>query len=167
MKNLTTAATLALSAVLLSAGAAHAAGTTGSSASAEIVAAVSISNNGGLNFGQIAPSAVIGTVTVAPNGDVSKSGGVTLGNGTTATASSFAVTGSIGNTYAITLPSSTLLTGPGVNLTVDGFESTPDAIGTLSGAGTDTLLVGATVHVGVSQAAGAYSGTFNVTVAYN
>lgn len=167
MKKITSVATLALSAALLSAGAAHAAGTTGSSASAEIVAAISIANTVGLNFGQIAPSASIGTVTIATNGNRSKLGGVTLANGTPATASSFAVTGSASNTYAITLPSSTLITGPGVDMTVDGFGSSPDAIGTLSEEGTDTLLVGATLHVGVSQTAGAYSGSYNVTVAYN
>jgi hypothetical protein len=39
--------------------------------------------------------------------------------------------------------------------------------GTLDVTGAQTLLVGATLHVGVSQAANPYSGTFNVTVAYN
>ncbi len=52
-------------------------------------------------------------------------------------------------------------------MAVDGFVSDPASPGTLSGAGTDTIHVGATLSVGVNQPNGNYSGLFNVTVAYN
>jgi type 1 fimbria pilin len=50
-------------------------------------------------------------------------------------------------------------------MTVDTFTSNPSGTGTLSG-GAQTLNVGATLHVAGAQAAGNYTGTYNVTVAY-
>jgi hypothetical protein len=54
------------------------------------------------------------------------------------------------------------------NMTVDTFTSSPETPGTLS-SGTQTLTVGATLHLVVSQAAGAYTSAtpFEVTVNYN
>ncbi len=168
MKSLPIAAALALTAGLAFSGSANAAVASGS-ANANIVAAISISNTVALNFGQIAPTIALGSVTVAPDGDRTFLGGVTLANGTPATAASFAVTGAPLNTYAITLPgdSDVTLLGTGAPMTVTGFVSDPPVTGTLSGAGAQTLLVGATVNVGVSQVAGAYTGLFNVDVVYN
>lgn len=168
MKNFSKTLAIAAAVTLLSAGLANAAATA-SSANASIVSAIAISNDNGLDFGQIAPTVAIGTVTVATTGDRTSNGGVTLANGSTPAAASFSVTGAPSNTYAITLPASTTLTGPGAAMTVDTFVSNPDATGsgTLSALGAQTLLVGATLHVGVSQTAGAYSGTFNVSVDYN
>jgi hypothetical protein len=168
VKKLSIAAALALSASLVSTGSANAAVASGS-ANASIVAAIAISNSVPLNFGQIAPTIAIGSVTVATTGARTFSGGVTLANGTPATAASFAVTGAPLNAYTITLPADVdvTLTGPGAPMTVTGFVSNPPTSGTLSAGGTQTLLVGATVNVGVSQVAGAYTGLFNVGVVYN
>ena len=168
MKNFTTTLAIIATATLFSAALASAASTS-SSANASIVSAIAITNTAPLNFGQIAPTIVIGTVSVATTGERAGLGGVTLANGSTPAAASFAVTGAANNTYTITLPASTTLTGPGAPMTVDGFVSNPDATGTgtLSALGAQTLLVGATLHVGVSQVAGAYTGTFNVDVNYN
>jgi hypothetical protein len=168
MKNVVICAALAASLGLLSAGVGNASGTAGSYAGAEIVSALSISNNVGLEFGQIVPTIVIGTVTVSTAGVRSSAGGVTLGNGMVPAASSFAVTGAPSNTYAITLPTSiTLAAAAGAPMVVDTFVSIPAVTGALDVTGAQTLLVGATLHVGVSQAPNPYSGTFNVTVAYN
>ena len=168
MRNVAITAALVASLALLSAGTANASGTTASAVAAEIISALSISNNIDLEFGQIVPSIVIGTVTISTAGVRSSSGGVTLGNGDVPNASSFAVTGAPSNTYAITLPTSiTLTAAAGAPMTVDTFVSDPTVTGTLSVAGAQTLLVGATLHVGVSQVSNPYSGTFNVTVAYN
>ena len=145
------------------------AATGASNADAEIVAAIAISNTVGLQFGQIAPSIAIGTVSVSTAGVRQGSGGVTLGNNTAATAASFTVSGAASNVYSITLPASTTLTAAaGAPMVVDTFVSNPAVIGggTLSAGGTQTLLVGATLHVGVSQVPNPYTGTFNVTVAY-
>lgn len=168
MKSLPIAAALVLSAALVLTGTANAATASGS-ANASIVAALAISNTVALNFGQIAPTIAIGAVTVGTTGARSFTGGVTLANGTPPTAASFGVTGAPSNTYAITLPADidVTLTGPGAPMTVTGFVSDPPTSGILSAGGTQTLLVGATVHVGVSQVAGAYTGLFNVDVVYN
>jgi hypothetical protein len=162
VKQLSIASALAL--LLLSDGAAGAA--TGT-ASAEIVSAITITNTVGLQFGQIAPSASPGTVTIATSGVRTSTGGVTLAGLATVSAAGFDVTGAPDNTYTITITSSTTITLGGNSMTVDTFESAPDTTGTLSAGGTDVILVGATLHVGANQAAGSYTGTFDVTVAYN
>ena len=84
-KKLGIAAALVVSVGILSAGTAYAASAS-SSASAEIVAAIAISNTVGLNFGQIASTGVAGTVTVDTAGARTSAGGVTLGNQIAATA---------------------------------------------------------------------------------
>lgn len=168
MKNLRITTALVASFAFVFAGAAQAA-VDSSTASAEIVAALAIENTVALSFGQIAPTAIAGTVTVTPAGGRTGSANVTLGNKGTVTASSFNVTGAPTNTYSITLPGNgdVSLTGPGDPMTVTAFASTPDATGTLDGSGAQTLTVGATLNVGVNQTNGTYAGTFDVTVAYN
>jgi hypothetical protein len=164
MKKVSFAAILSLSLGLLAAGTARAATST---ASASIISAITIVNTVGLQFGQIAPSASAGTVSVDVTGTRSGTGGVTLAGGISPTAASFLVAGAPNNTYSFTLPSSTTISFSSNSMTVDTFVSNPPVTGTLSALGTDTLVVGATLHVGASQAIGAYTGTFNVTVAYN
>ncbi len=53
-------------------------------------------------------------------------------------------------------------------MTVDTFTSTPSGTGSLAG-GSQTLSVGATLHVAAAQAAGTYTSAtpFTVTVNYN
>ena len=140
-------------------------------ASATIVSPIAISKTVDMNFGNVAASASLGTVILAPAGTRSATGGVTLpATVGTVTAASFTVTGTPGYTYAITLPAAALtITSGGPSMTVDTWTSTPTPNGTLV-AGTSTLTVGATLHVGASQAAGVYgipAETFTVTVNYN
>ncbi len=138
-------------------------------ASATIATAISIANVADMNFGTIAEAGA-GTVVLATDGSRSVTGGVsTLASGPGA-AADFIVTGQPSATYAITLPASVSLTGPGPAMTADTFVSSPTPTGTLSaGPGTETVLVGATLNVAAGQTAGAYStdSTFNVTVNYN
>jgi hypothetical protein len=91
---------------------------------------------------------------------------VTLGNPGSAGPALFTVTGAAAATYAITLPTSESLTGPGDPMTLDTFTSDPVGTGLLT-AGTQTLKVGGTLHVGINQTTGDYTTSFNVTVAYN
>lgn len=141
-------------------------------AAATIVTPIAISKTTDMNFGNIAVNASLGTVALpaaaAPVRTVT--GGCTLpSTAGTVTAAAFTVTGQTGYTYAITLPASASLTGPGPAMTADTFVSSPTvaAGGVLTG-GTQTLYVGATLHVAASQTAGAYiSAAFNVTVNYN
>jgi hypothetical protein len=161
-------ATFALLAGLASTGAAFAATASGT-ASAEIVSAIAVSSTATLNFGQIAPSGTAGTVSISTAGVRSSTGGVTLGNQVAVAAASFGVTGAPNNVYTIVLPADgtvTLTSGGSPAMAVDGFVSNPASPGTLNGGGSDTILVGATLSVGVNQPNGSYSGTFPVTVAY-
>jgi hypothetical protein len=142
-----------------------------SNASATIVGPIGITNTAAMNFGNVAVGASGGTVVMTPASVRSITGGVTLPVVTgTVQAASFNVTGAANYTYAITLPSTptTISTG-GNNMTVDNFTSSPSPTGTLDGAGTQTLTVGATLNVAAGQAAGTYTSAtpFTVTVNYN
>jgi hypothetical protein len=134
---------------------------------------ISILKNTDMNFGTIAASSGGGTVVLSDSGSRTPSGGIILPSYTgTVTTAQFTVTGEPGYTYAITLPATNfILSESGVgpaSLVVDAFTSTPSATGTLTG-GTETIVVGATVNVGTSQAAGSYTNAtgFEVIVNYN
>lgn len=120
-------------------------------------------NGGGLSFGQVVAGPSSGSVTVEPSGARWSAGGVVLGNPGGARAAEFTVTGDANAAYSVLLPSSASLDGASASMSVDAF--THDAGGVLVG-GTETFRVGATLQVGASQASGAYSGTFVVTVMY-
>lgn len=138
-------------------------------ANATIITPIAIAHVADLNFGNIVAGTGIGTVIVDTEGDRTKTGDVILPTATPGTfnAAEFTVTGLANATYAITLPGSIdISTTGGETMTVTDFTSDPDGTGTLTG-GTQTLSVGATLKVGAGQAAGNYTGTFNVTVAYN
>jgi hypothetical protein len=142
------------------------------SASASIIAPITLTKNVDMSFGNIAVSASSGgTVILAPAGTrtTGGAGGVTLPATTgTVTAADFTVAGTPDYTYAITLPSSTTISdGSGHNMTVDGFTSTPSATGTLSSGGSQDLTVGATLTVTAAQTPGTYTNASGVPVTVN
>lgn len=140
-------------------------------ASATIVTAISISKTADMNFADVVSSGAPGTVVLSASSSPTRSvtGGAELGNSTGISAATFTVAGDPDATYSITLPGSDVtLSDGGVNtMTVNTFTSSPSGTGTLSGGGTQTLYVGATLNVGANQPNGTYDGTFSVTVAYN
>lgn len=125
-----------------------------------------------LHFGAIAPSGTAGTVILTPDSaagtrSIGLPGPSLLPSALAPSASGeFTVGGSGGLGFTITLPVSINLTGPGASMTVDAFTSTPSASSVIGAGGTATFRVGGTLHVGASQAAGDYSGTYAVTCAY-
>ncbi len=138
-------------------------------ANATIVTPISISKNADLEFGNVATVGTVGTVVLSPAGTRTSTGGVTLpATSGTVNAASFAVAGSGSYTYSITLPTSVVITSGSNTMTVNTFTSTPSLTGTLS-SGAQTLMVGATLNLAVSQAAGVYASAtpFSVTVNYN
>lgn len=140
-------------------------------ANATIVAPITISVGSTLAFGSVVKSAAGGTVQLSTAG-VRTASGVSFSPTSTGspTASSFTVGGEPNYTYAITLPSAAVTLTKAVTLetmTVTGFNSNPGTTGVLSGAGAQTLLVGATLNVGADQVSGLYSGTYTVKVDYN
>ncbi len=139
-------------------------------AGATISSAISIVHTAHLHFGQIIPGVGAGTVEQSAAATPERTPtDCTLGNSTTVSPATFTVGGEPNATYAISLPDdgTVTLTGAGDPMAVTGFTSNPDRTGTLSGGGLETLYVGATLNVGASQAAGEYTGTFDVTVTYN
>jgi hypothetical protein len=162
---LTTVAALAVASSL---SAAQNSATTSASATARIIAPITLVKTADLNFGDVVPSGVAGTVTVTPAAIRTAAGGASLGNGAAVTAAAFTVGGQGSVTYAITLPAAAVTLTTGANtMTVDTFTSNPSGTGLLSSGGSQALTVGANLNVGVAQATGTYVGTFNVTVAYN
>ena len=111
-----------------------------------------------------------GTITVAPNGARSRTGGVVLLT-STATAASFTNSDNSAKnasaTVAITLPAngSVVLSSGANQMAVNAFTSSPSGTGVMSG-GSLTILVGATLTVGANQPKGNYSGSIPVTINY-
>jgi len=144
-----------------------AAATATSNVSASIVPAITITKNTDMDFANVVAGASAGTVVLSTAGARSATGGATLGNGTGAAAAAFTVSGGPASTYSISVPVSATITSAPNTMTVNTFTSSPSGTGTLGAGGTQALSVGATLQVGASQAQGTYTGTFDVTVAYN
>lgn len=139
-------------------------------ATATIITPIAIANTTALAFGNLAVGGTGGTLVVSTAGARSITGDVSYQTVPAATAAAFNVTGSVGLTYAITLPANGTVTiaSGGNTMAVNNFVSNP-AVGSnpVLVAGPNALAVGATLVVGANQATGNYSGTFNVTVGYN
>jgi hypothetical protein len=142
-------------------------------AGATIVAAMGIvTNTPELSFGSVVASAsAAGTVEQTAAARPSRTGvGVTLGSATTVSAATLSVTGGAGATYAIMLPSDpeTIVHENGTDaVTAIVFCSLPDGTGLLNAGSAQTIYVGGAFSVARGQRPGVYSGTFDVTVAYN
>lgn len=134
---------------------------------ADAVLPIDLTTGANLGFGKVVATATAGTVTVAPSGSRSAAGGVALGNAMGASPASFTVTGEPNTAYSITLPSAVALSAGASSMTADGFTSTPSGEGNLGPSGTQTIAVGATLHVGAQQSPAFYSGTYLVVVSYN
>jgi hypothetical protein len=123
------------------------------SRTAGFVLSITLVKGNDLSFGQLFVGPSPGTCVVTPLGTRSSTGGVQLGGGSGVGPASFTV--------------SATMTNGGSSMTVNTFTSEPSGTGQLDALGNQALSVGATLHVGAVQAPGTYSGTFDVTVAYN
>ena len=130
---------------------------------------IEIENVQSLSFGSFVAGNG-GSVTISTDGNRSAGGGVVLIRSSQGTAAQFTVSGDPNATYTIQLPGNDFvsLTGPGIDMFINNFLSTPSgAEGQLGAGGSQGLSVGGTLNVGSDQAPGSYSGTFSVTVSYN
>ena len=145
---------------------AFAAGSTSGSASATIASPISIAETTALSFGSVTAGTTAGTVVVAPAGGATYGGGVTnFGGG--AVPAAFSVTGAINTAFSVTVDTTATLSSGVNSMTVSSFATNLLAgAGTLSATGTSVVNVGATLNVAANQPAGAYTGTYNVTVNY-
>ncbi|WP_423819021.1 DUF4402 domain-containing protein [Salinimicrobium sp. TIG7-5_MAKvit] len=132
-------------------------------AAAEIVSPIKISAQQDLNFGKVANNTA-GTVVVATNSATTESTLDQIGS-TTPSAAAFDVTAASGFSYKITMPESVSLSSGENNIVVNAFtnDAGNDVVGT---GGIQAIGVGATLNVTEGQPTGEYSGTFDVTVAY-
>ena len=129
-----------------------------------------------LHFGKIVPSNQAGTVTVGTNDGRTANNGIIL-VGSDQQAARFTGQGTFFQIVSIALGSNTIqITGPGAPMTVHTFTigSTPSVVLTtnprrfriVNGLGLFAFTVGATLDVGANQAAGQYSGTWDLTLEY-
>ncbi len=141
-------------------------------ASATIASAMGITRTVDLSFGSVSPAAGTTSTLILDESDGrTVAGGATLVLGGTVTSASFDVTGDTSATYAFTDPGNITLTSGGDTMTVNTWTALSATSGTatltLDGTGADTMTIGATLNMAAAQAAGDYTGTFNLTIDYN
>jgi hypothetical protein len=153
------------------------AGTKQGNAEITVVRPLSFVIDDNLDFGNVIRGNTAGTVTVAPSGARTTTGGVILAPGGGEKPASFAGMGNNNQRVDISLGANSIyLTGPGVRMLVHDFTigSTPTAILTTTplrfriGAATGIFAfpIGATLDVGANQAPGKYTGTWSITLNY-
>jgi hypothetical protein len=169
---------LLLAAVIMTAGYSTglmAQATENTAAAAKIVTPLSITETSSLHFGTMAVLAgTPGTCVLSTQGARTQSGGVNLSvQAPSASNAAYNVAGAVNTTYAITLPSTINVTSGASSMTISSLlartasAGTDGLTGTLSASGTDDFTVGGTLNVSAGQVTGVYTGTFDVTVAYN
>ena len=157
------AAGVAIAATLGMNSAAHAV-TEQATATAEILEALDVVAVSALDFGVIAANGA-GTVAVATNSGVTC--GANLICTGTAAAGQLTVDGSAGATVGISLPStSTTLNNIPASATMSVTGLTLSNATLVLSGNPDAFTVGGTLNVSAGQAAGTYTGTFDVEVEY-
>ncbi|WP_243315621.1 DUF4402 domain-containing protein [Geothrix paludis] len=165
-------------ALLLAAPAAFALDNATATATARIYVPITLNKNTDLSFGDIFADPTGGTVTLDPKSTTRTTGGPALATTGTVSPAAFTVGGKRNASYAITLPAdgTVTLSGPGAAMLVSKFTAsvnngtptaTPTGLIPNTAGATQTFTVGATLTLGANQMDGDYTGTFNVTVAYN
>lgn len=129
-----------------------------------------------LNFGRVVRGTTAGTVTIAPNGTRTSTGGVTL-VGSGFQAAEFAGMGTFNQNVDISLGANQIfITGPGTQMRVHTFiigstptaqlTTTPRRFRIAAANGIFEFPVGATLDVGANQAPGTYNGNWTITLNY-
>jgi hypothetical protein len=144
-------------------------------AAANIVIPIAISETSSLHFGTMTVLAETGgTCVLSTQGVRTQTAGVNLSvQAPSATNAAYNVTGQVNTSYSITLPAKVKVTFLSNSMTIGRLVARPSSAGadgltgTLSSAGNDFFTVGGTLNVLPGQAAGLYTGSFNVTVVYN
>lgn len=139
------------------------AATANADATATILEQVTVTKSSDLDFGTIVVGATGGTVDISTAG--ARTCGAALVCSGAVTAAAFDITGTSGEVVDVTVDASVTLNSGGNSMTAALTSS--DASITLDGtAANDAFTVGGLLTVGASQAAGDYTGNFDVTVDY-
>lgn len=143
-------------------------------AGADILTAINLTSDANLHFGSMTVSTTAATVqvTAAETAVRSVASGtvVLLTQGTPHAAAHFKIEDAEPNaTYTITLPSAAVeIENENENkMDITGFTHSIVGTPTLDGSGDGGFYVGAILNIGESQPSGSYTGSFDVTVAYN
>ncbi len=116
-----------------------------------------------LAFGSAAGDAdLAGTVVISPAGTKTVTGGAADFGGADR-AAEITVQGTKNTSYSCILPGSITVTSGANSATVDTFTTNPGLSGTFGPSGKVSMNIGATLHLAAGQAAGIYSGTFDLT----
>ena len=140
--------------------------TTGTST---IIQPITLTAGTGLAFGTLVrPSTGSGIVTIdQTSGGRTVTGGVVALASTTSRAT-YTVGGEGGQTFSIAVPASFNLTGPStIPVTLTPTATTGTLSNAIGASGTAAFGVGGNFTIAAATTTGVYSGTFNVTVAYN
>lgn len=137
--------------------------TTATSAAA-IALPITIVQTTGLDFATISRDASGDTITLTSGGGISGTGASTFSG--TAAAALFNVDGDASTAVTISFSTGDTLTGPGTAMNLDNFTHDAGGSPAFDGTGDLQLSVGADLTIGAAQTAGAYSGTYTVTVDY-
>ena len=161
---------------------AQSAPTINSTASAQLIEAITLSETTSLNFGTtVLKSTEGGTVVLSSNSNTRNYTGGLAGGGPenqNATNATFEVSGASLATYAVTLPAVITLTHTSIDSGINTMNVTSmkarfndaasDSVtSTISSEGTDSFSLGATLTVQENQILGQYSGQYEVSVDYN
>ena len=131
-------------------------------AEVDIIAAVTLTQDVGLDLGVVAASAAGGTVTLPNTSNTRTCVGVTCVG--TAQRGQFTVSGAAtGFVVLVTTPLTTTLSGAGPAMTL---ALSPSLVSFASTGAPQTFFVGGTLAVGANQTPGYYSGTYNVSADY-
>lgn len=169
-----------IAAIAVMSGRVNAQATEPTSAGANIITPISIAETSALNFGTMSVSSETGGTCVLSSANVrSATGGVNISTaGTAASTAAYTVTGEASTNYAITLPATITVNkvdggAAAGTMSISALKAlvaskaAEQTTGTLTAGGTDSFTVGGTLIVDARQPTGPYTGTFNVTVAYN
>ena len=153
-----------------------------STASAQLIEAITLSETTSLNFGTtVLKSTEGGTVVLSSNSNTRNYTGGLAGGGPenqNATNATFEVNGASLATYAVTLPAVITLTHTSIDSGINTMNvtsmkarfndaSSDSVTSTISSEGTDSFSLGATLTVQENQIFGQYSGQYEVSVDYN
>lgn len=135
------------------------------SATAEVVAPITLVHvsTASLDFGTFTTGTGGGTVTVDASGVGTAGGEVTLLGASVEAADEFEVEGDADRTFSITTTAGSVTNGTN---TME-FTTSAAANGTLDASGAASFFVGGELTVVGGESAGAYTGTYDVTVAYD
>ncbi len=141
--------------------------TANANAGANILKPIAITKTQNLDFGDIISQTTGFTVIVTTAGTRSASNATAILTAVGKQAT-FSVTGQESQSFKVTLPADGVVSiESGENsMNITDFDHNLGENPALDGTGKATLNVGAVLNVGATQAAGVYTGTFDVTVAY-